>query len=914
MRTGWISVGDKKVYISQRAYDLNISPNGTNVVGNAGAGEFGVSASINDVWNAIVTEPWITLVSGYDAGTGSGVVRFLYTENNTGKTRTGKIIVSGEVYTLEQRARQMVAITATAEHGGHVSGGGSYDLGSQVTLTAVPDSGYAFSYWTGAVSSMQNPLTVTADVAKSYTAVFEPLPIAFTSVVSDTNGVSLTWNNLAWAATYRIYRGMTSVPGSATVLVELPNSGNCTYLDTTGDVDVEYWYWIEAEGPSDEVTSDPITGRKENPIVISSITYTNLRGATNPNPATYREGTLVSFVTPGTVVGYTFSGWTPSQITSDMTGAQMVRAAWTANSYSIAYDPNGGSGIMSPTEATYDSQATVAANGFIWTGHVFIGWATNETGDVVYTAGQSVSNMTAQSSGLVTLYAVWEERELTLADYVDCANLVFANDVAAAWTPDGSTCKVGGASLRSGAIPAADDGCRTNTLLTATVVGEGSGSFWWNVSCEEMDDVYDEWYDYAVFSIDGVEVAKIAGDSGWRRVEYAVTGQGPHTLAWTFTRDDYDEDWASWQNCSWLDGVVWTPTPVTVTFDAGGATEGTVPDAVTKYAGYGLTLPGAGTLVNGTSDFMGWSDGETTYLAGTVYVFGSADVTLTAVWGEKAWTFGEAVDMDATSAWTTGGDAGWTVDTSTGWTNGVSAKSGVVTGGQASWIEMTVNGAGTLTFRWNVMGGIYRNNPFAYAKMEVDGTHQAQEYNTDGWKEVSFEIEGTGAHTVRWTYLRTSTRTAEGDCAWLDGVMWNQVSGNADVVVDVGSGKTVTVPNDWLTNITARIEAAGGDAVAALQATAANGRLSNVECYILGLDPESTTNDFKIVSFQMKADGTPDLAAIVFEPPMTRWNVPGARAVLKGAATLKGGWKSVDEATAAEKALFRFFKVVVELP
>ena len=408
-RTGWITVGDKKVYITQRAYDLNIEPNGTNVVGNAGAGEFGVSASIGDVWTAIVTEPWITLVDGYDAGTGSGVVRFLYTENTTGKMRTGKIIVAGEVYTLEQRARTMVAITATAEHGGHVSGGGSYDLGTQVALTAVPDSGYAFSYWTGTVSSMQNPLTVTADVAKSYTAVFAPLPIVLTNVVSDTNGVLLAWNNLAWAGTYRIYRGVTSVPSSATVLVELPNNGNCTYLDETGDVDVEYWYWIEAEGPSDEVMSDPMTGRKEKPIVISSITYENLRGATNPNPATYREGTLVSFQNPGTVTGYTFAGWTPAQITADMTGAQTVRAAWTANSYSIAYNPNGGSGTMNATAMVYNGEGAVASNGFTYAGHVFTGWATNATGEVVYGAGQSVSNLTAQTSGVVTLYAVWED-------------------------------------------------------------------------------------------------------------------------------------------------------------------------------------------------------------------------------------------------------------------------------------------------------------------------------------------------------------------------------------------------------------------------------------------------------------------------------------------------------------------------
>ena len=407
-RIGTITIGDKIVYITQRGYDLSISPNGKKVTGNNGAGEFGVSASIGDVWNAIVTEPWITIVDGYDAGTGNGTVRFIYTENNTGKTRTGKIIVAGEVYTIEQAARTMVSVTATAGRGGKVSGGGSYDLGTEVTLTALPDDGYAFSYWTGAVDSMQNPLTVTADVAKSLTAVFESLPIVLDSVTSGTDGVRLSWHNLAWATVYRIYRGVTSVPSSATVLAEIVNTGNCTYFDESGVVGTTYWYWIEAEGAEDSVMSDPMTGMKQKPIVISPITYGNLRGATHTNPETYQEGTLVSFTNPSRVTGYTFAGWIPSQITPDMTGAQTVNASWTANSYSISYNANGGSGTMDATLATYDAEAIVSDNGFTYAGHVFKGWATEADGEVVYSAGQPVTNLTAQSSGVVTLYAVWD--------------------------------------------------------------------------------------------------------------------------------------------------------------------------------------------------------------------------------------------------------------------------------------------------------------------------------------------------------------------------------------------------------------------------------------------------------------------------------------------------------------------------
>ncbi|OAV63647.1 Listeria-Bacteroides repeat domain [Bacteroidales bacterium Barb4] len=39
-------------------------------------------------------------------------------------------------------------VTAEASAGGRVTGGGYYDYGSQVTLTALPDSGYRFAKWT----------------------------------------------------------------------------------------------------------------------------------------------------------------------------------------------------------------------------------------------------------------------------------------------------------------------------------------------------------------------------------------------------------------------------------------------------------------------------------------------------------------------------------------------------------------------------------------------------------------------------------------------------------------------------------------------------------------------------------------------------------------------------------------------
>ena len=49
------------------------------------------------------------------------------------------------------------------------------------------------------------------------------------------------------------------------------------------------------------------------------------------------------------------------------------------------------------------------------------------------------------------------------------------------------------------------------------------------------------------------------------------------------------------------------------------------------------------------------------------------------------------------------------------------------------------------------------------------------------------------------------------------------------------------------------------------------------------------------------------------EPKVNRWTCTEIQAVLKGAERLDGEWKSVEGATAAEKAAMRFFKVVVEV-
>ena len=619
-------------------------------------------------------------------------------------------------------------------------------------------------------------------------------------------------------------------------------------------------------------------------------------------PAEVEQVTGTSYVLPPNPVrlGARFDGWwTAPENGARITASTQVTATrphtfyahWTMNRYYVHFDASGGSGTADPIEMTVGTPAALPPCPFAKVAHDFAGWATEPGGEVVYADGAQVADLAYAQNAAVTLYAVWRSRDWTLADYLDAPALSFGTAGGGEWGPDWNDAKAGGVSLRCDGLPPAAGGGTVEATLRATVVGAGTLSFWWKASCEEMDEEYGDWFDYAAFSVDGAEISRIAGDSGWVRVECAVEGAGTHELLWTFTRDDYDEDGADWENALWVDGVEWAPAPVTLSFDAGGAAEGAPPAAVVKYEGYALVLPGPGTLADPPRFFAGWSDGENLYAAGQTYVFGSADAVLTAVWTLHVWTLSEAVDAPAL-VFATGGAADWAVDTASGWTNGVSAKSGSVTNSQASWIETTVSGAGTLSFRWKVEGGIFRNTPFAYAKVETNGAVAAQTHLTDGWKEQTVAVTGAGPHTIRWTYLRTSARPCDGDCAWLDGVAWTPAAA-ATVVVE-----GVEIPAARLDeHAAAAVATAGGDYQAAARTIAANGR-PVWECYVADLDPEDPDDDL-VAAIEM--DGGEAHVSILKGEKATR------SYEIQGAPAPGGPWGGRDEDS-------RFFRIRVVRP
>lgn len=136
----------------------------------------------------------------------------------------------------------------------------------------------------------------------------------------------------------------------------------------------------------------------------------------------YCDTVGLEFVGP---TGYdTFAGWCtdknatvlveylsyayPNYIINFDSADKSYYAKWTANTYTIKFDSNGGSGSMANLAMTYDVAKTLTQNAFTKAGYTFKGWALSKTGDVKYANKASVKNLTATKGGTVTLYAVWE--------------------------------------------------------------------------------------------------------------------------------------------------------------------------------------------------------------------------------------------------------------------------------------------------------------------------------------------------------------------------------------------------------------------------------------------------------------------------------------------------------------------------
>ena len=161
-----------------------------------------------------------------------------------------------------------------------------------------------------------------------------------------------------------------------------------------------------------------------------NITYNNVTGATNTNPATYNVSSTVTFVNASKKY-YTFGGWytdnnTFISNTEDLTGDLVLYAKWTAINYTITFDyginttmytVTNSNATTTNTTKTYTVETpTIVLDDASATQHKFDGWYASKSNDVY---SNPITQITTSSPDDITIYAKFTLLPTDITNYLN---------------------------------------------------------------------------------------------------------------------------------------------------------------------------------------------------------------------------------------------------------------------------------------------------------------------------------------------------------------------------------------------------------------------------------------------------------------------------------------------------------------
>ena len=151
-------------------------------------------------------------------------------------------------------------------------------------------------------------------------------------------------------------------------------------------------------------------------LIDYSISY-NLNGGSMSGQKTSYNVNTATFTLPiPTKTGYTFTGWTGSNgsatqksvtIAKGSTGDKSYTANWSANTYYVTYDANGGSNAPAQQSFVFNSGAKISTTKPTRTGYTFINWV---YGRINFNPGDAIPG----GWGSFTLKAQWKVNSYTI--------------------------------------------------------------------------------------------------------------------------------------------------------------------------------------------------------------------------------------------------------------------------------------------------------------------------------------------------------------------------------------------------------------------------------------------------------------------------------------------------------------------
>ncbi len=219
----------------------------------------------------------------------------------------------------------------------------------------------------------------------------------------------------AYAITYELNGGTNNATNPFSYTIESPT---ITLQDPTR---TGYAFLGWAEGNTIVAgSSGSKTFTAQWTTALYNITYANLKGATNSNPANYTAETAITLVSPSAIPGYVFDGWTEGNtLAVGSTGDKTFTAKWTLTPYTITYYADGGTGASNRNYTIEDANITLPIPAK--TGYTFDGWYANSD-----LSGGAVKMVPNNSTGNVEFWAKWSTTSYTIT-YANLMNATNSN-------------------------------------------------------------------------------------------------------------------------------------------------------------------------------------------------------------------------------------------------------------------------------------------------------------------------------------------------------------------------------------------------------------------------------------------------------------------------------------------------------
>lgn len=250
--------------------------------------------------------------------------------------------------------------------------------------------------------------TVTRTSATQYTVKINVSWETYYSGAQTNYGMSATSGGVT--STISAFNGTKRSSGSGSFTGTYSISGNGSATKT---VTVTFKNFNTDNGDS---ATKNVTFNVTVPAWTSYVIKYNANGGSGApsNQTKWKDQTLKLSTTKPTRTGYSFLGWSTSSTATSATyaaggnytanSAATLYAVWKANTYTVKYNANGGSGAPANQTKTYGVTLTLSSTKPTRTNYNFKGWGTSASATTAtYAAGG-----TYKANAAVTLYAVWE--------------------------------------------------------------------------------------------------------------------------------------------------------------------------------------------------------------------------------------------------------------------------------------------------------------------------------------------------------------------------------------------------------------------------------------------------------------------------------------------------------------------------